>query len=498
VSAAAGTDARRHILVTGASGYVGGRLVRALAARGERLRCLARRPASLAGRFGAEVELVRGDVLAADSLAPALSGIDTAFYLVHSMGADGDFEEDDRRAARNFAAAARAAGVRRIVYLGGLGDERADLSPHLRSRHEVGRLLADSGVPVLELRASIVLGAGSLSFEMIRALVERLPVMITPRWVGVEAQPIGIDDLVAYLVQALDVPLPESRIVEIGGPERVSYGGLMREYARQRGLRRALIRVPVLTPRLSGLWLGLVTPLYARVGRKLVESIVHPTVVRSRSARELFDVTPMSVSTAIARALKESEAEVLTRWCDAVSAGCAPPDWSDGRFGPRLVDARSVRLPVAPEHAFEPIQRIGGTAGWYAYDWLWTLRGALDLAVGGVGVRRGRAHPVQLRVGDALDFWRVEAFEPGRRLLLAAEMKLPGRAWLELAVEPDGPHGASVRQTALFDPVGLGGLAYWHALRPLHALVFAGLLRGIARRALAAERAHAAPGAVRG
>lgn len=446
------------------------------------MRCLARRPTGLASRVGAATEVVQGDVLEADSLGPALEGVESAYYMVHSMGSGTDFEEQDRTAARNFGTAARRAGVRRIIYLGGLGHGR-DLSPHLRSRQEVGEVLRESGVPVLELRASIVIGSGSLSFEMIRALVERLPVMITPRWVEVEAQPIAVDDLLDYLVASLEVPLTESRVFEIGGADRVTYGDLMREYARQRGLRRAMIRVPVLTPWLSSLWLGLVTPLYARVGRKLAESIKHPTVVSDPSALEVFPVRPRGMREAIAAALRNEDHEIAeSRWYDARSSGGEARDASGLRFGSRLVDSRTVELDVGPEEAFAPIRRIGGDTGWYAYDGLWRLRGFLDLLVGGVGVRRGRPEPETLHVGDALDFWRVEAYEPGRRLRLAAEMKLPGRAWLEFEVVPrDG--GATLRQTALFDPLGLFGRAYWYGVAPLHRLVFAGMLRGIARAA---------------
>lgn len=421
-----------------------------------------------------------------DSLASALAGCEMAYYLVHSMGSGHDFESEDREAARNFAQAARQAGLRRIIYLGGLG-HGASLSPHLRSRHEVGDLLRESGVPVLEFRASIVLGSGSLSFEMIRALVERLPVMITPRWVEIEAQPLAVDDLLAYLVAALDVPLEGSRVFEIGGADRVSYGDLMGEYARQRGLRRTMIRVPFLTPRLSSLWLGLVTPLYARVGRKLVESIKHPTVVQDASALEAFSVRPRGMREAIDAALRNEDQEVAaSRWYDAFSSGGKAPDWAGVRFRKRLVDSRSREVDVEPAQAFAPIRRIGGETGWYAYDWLWRLRGFLDLLVGGVGVRRGRPSPGDLQVGDALDFWRVEVYERDRRLRLSAEMKVPGRAWLEFEVEPR-VGGATIRQTALFDPVGLFGLAYWYALYPLHQLVFSAMLDNIAREARAAR-----------
>jgi len=446
------------------------------------VRCLVRREGALASRIGAATEVVIGDVLQAESLAPALAGVECAYYLIHSMGSGKDFEDEDRLAARNFAEAARRAGVRRIIYLGGLGHGE-ELSPHLRSRHEVGEILRESGVPVLELRASIVIGSGSLSFELIRALVERLPVMITPRWVEIETQPIAVDDLLAYLIAALDVPLAESRVFEIGGADRVSYGDLMREYARQRGLRRGMIRVPVLTPRLSSLWLGLVTPVYARVGRKLIESIRHPTVVRDRTALEVFPVKPRSSGEAMAAAIRNEDREIAeSRWYDAFSSGGKSRNWDAVRFGNRIVDSRTRDVDVRPEQAFAPIRRIGGKTGWYGCDLLWGLRGFVDLLVGGVGVRRGRPEADALHVGDALDFWRVEAYEPDRLLRLSAEMRLPGRAWLEFEVVPR-ENGATIRQTALFDPVGLGGLAYWYALYPLHVLVFSRMIRGIARAA---------------
>jgi len=472
---------KRLILLTGATGYVGGRLRRLLEEGGRPLRCLARHPEGLASRVARTTEVVAGDLLEPETLGGALADVDTAYYLVHSMGS-GEFEERDRNAATNFAAAARRAGVRRIIYLGGLGHGE-DLSPHLRSRQEVGDLLRESGTQVLELRASIVLGSGSLSFEMIRSLVERLPIMITPRWVELEAQPIAIEDLLAYLIEALDLPLEESRVFEIGGADQVSYGDLMREYARQRELRRTMIRVPVLTPRLSSLWLGLVTPLYARIGRKLIVSIKHPTVVRDPSALEVFSVRPRGMSDAIGAAIRNEEREIAeSRWSDAFSSGGDARTWAGVRFNNRLVDKRSRTVDVSPQQAFAPIRCIGGETGWYAYDWLWKLRGFLDLLVGGVGVRRGRPAPDDLHVGDALDFWRVEAYEPGRRLRLFAEMKVPGRAWLEFEVEPrEG--GATISQTALFDPVGLSGLAYWYLVYPLHNLVFRAMLERIARAA---------------
>lgn len=476
------------LCLTGATGYIGGRLLSLLEQRGLRVRCLTRRPESLANRVCGATEVVKADVLDRESLVPALEDVDTAYYLVHSMGTHGDFEENDRKGAESFAAAAKQSGVRRIIYLGGLGDSTQKLSPHLRSRHEVGEVLRSSQCQVIEFRASIIIGSGSLSFELIRSLVERLPVMICPRWVSTPAQPIAVEDVLEYLLAALDLEDEESRVFEIGGPDQVSYGDIMREYARQRGLRRVMISVPVLTPRLSSLWLGLVTPVYARVGRKLIEGVRNPTLVQDTAAMDAFDIRPRGLREAIQRALVNEDQQFAgTRWSDALSSGSEPHAWGGMRFGSRIVDSRVVNVDVTPEEAFAPIQRIGGETGWYYATWLWHVRGWLDLLVGGVGMRRGRRDPVNLRVGDALDFWRVEALEPNERLRLAAEMRVPGRAWLEFEVTGlVGESKSQIRQTAVFDPAGLPGLAYWYALYPLHQLVFARMVSGIAR---AAEKA---------
>lgn len=475
------------ILLTGATGYVGGRLLQALEQQQLRVRCLARRPEFLKPKVGAGTEIVTGDVLDRTSLDEAMRGVTVAYYLVHSMGSSGSFEENDRAAARNFGAAAKAAGIERIIYLGGLGNQQETLSAHLRSRQEVGKILRESGVPVLEFRASIVIGSGSLSFEMIRSLVERLPIMITPKWVAMPAQPIAIDDLIAYLVAALDLPVSDYRIYEIGGPDQVSYADIMRAYARQRGLRIRMILVPVLTPFLSSLWLGLITPLYARIGRKLIESIVHSTVVRDNSALEVFDIRPMGIDESMAKALANEEREfAATRWSDALCSSGATLSWGGVRFGTRLVDSRATQVQRSPEVAFRPIQKLGGESGWYAWNRLWRVRGFLDLLIGGVGVRRGRRTNNELRVGDTIDFWRVEKFEPNHLLRLMAEMKLPGRAWLEFEVRGDAL-ASTIRQTAIFEPVGLFGRIYWYALWPLHQLVFSGMLRRIRE---AAEVAH--------
>ncbi len=481
------------ILITGATGYVGGRLVRRLYGAGRPIRCLARTPAYLRSRLPEDVSVVPGDVLDRRSLTGALEGVSTAYYLVHSMGTSSDFEEDDRRAATNFAMAARTAGVRRIIYLGGLASG-PDLSPHLRSRNEVGEILRNSGVPTIEFRASIVIGSGSLSFELVRSLTERLPVMLTPSWVRLKTQPIGVEDLLDYLAAALDVELESSEIVEIGGADVVSYSDLIREYAQQRGLRRMMIPVPVLTPTLSSLWLGLVTPLFARVGRKLIEGLRNETVVQNPAPARRYGLRPRGIHEAISRALvNEDRSAAETRWSDAVSATGPSPAWGGVKFGNRIVDTRTARVATTPSEAWTPIRRLGGDEGWYHANPLWRLRGALDLLVGGPGFRRGRPDPEALRAGDPVDFWRVEDVRTPESLRLVAEMKLPGRAWLQFDIEGVGSDGCTIRQTAIFDPVGLAGRLYWYALYPLHASIFRGMLSGIAARAESIARsAHGA------
>ena len=446
------------VLLTGATGYIGGRLLRALEEGGRTVRCLARHPEKVAPARP-DTTIVRGDCLDEASLDRALTGVDTAYYLVHSMAAGTRFAELDKQAARNFGRAAARAKVRRIIYLGGLADDRSSLSTHLRSRAETGDALRAAGVPVVEFRASIVVGAGSLSFEMIRALVERLPVMICPRWVDTLAQPIAIDDVIAYLVAALTLPVNGDAVFEIGGPEVVSYGDLMRRYARLRGLRRLLLPVPVITPHLSGLWLSLVTPTQARVGRALVEGLRNATIVRSAAAQLAFHITPTPLHDALVRAIADDRSNLK-------------------------IDRRTTIVDVPPAQAFAPIRRIGGTAGWYFGNRLWRLRAWLDRCLGGVGMAGGRRDPEQCQVGDTIDGWTVDAFEPERRLRLVAGMKLPGRGWLEFEVTPlDGGRRSRISQTATFDPRGVLGRAYWNAVLPFHAVIFRGMLRNLARRA---------------
>jgi len=473
------------ILLTGASGYIGGRLLLSLENQGYRLRCLARRPEILKQKAGRpSTEVVSGDVLDRPSLDFALRGVDVAYYLVHSMSSTGSFEETDRQAARNFSEAAKAAGVKGLIYVGGLGSDEEELSTHLRSRHEVGDILKQSGLPVCEFRASAVIGSGSASFELIRALVERLPIMLTPRWVKGKAQPIAIDDLLDYLMEALRIPTTKYRIYEVGGADQVSYADMMRAYGRQRGLAPRIIPVPVLTPWLSALWLGLITPLYARIGRAIIESIVHVTVVRDNAALATFSVRPMGVDQAIHRALAHEETHfAATRWSDALSSSGKLRSWGGVRFGTRLVDSRTLTVDAPPDVVFKCIERIGGDTGWYACDWLWLVRGFIDLLEGGVGMRRGRPSTMTLRVGDTVDSFRVEAIEPNRCLRLKSEMNLPGRAWLEFEVTGTGS-STTIRQTAIFDPVGLTGQMYWFSLYLPHEFVFSGMLQGIAQAAL--------------
>jgi uncharacterized protein YbjT (DUF2867 family) len=471
-------------LLTGATGYVGGRLLRRLERNGSAVRCLCRNPESLGWRVGPGTEVVRGDLLEPASLVAAFNGVDTAFYLVHSMNSGKDFEVEERTAACNFAEAACRAGVRQIVYLGGLG-HGAELSPHMRSRAATGDILRSSGVPVIEFQASIVIGSGSASFEMMRALVERLPVMITPRWVNTAAQPIAIEDVIEYLAAATRLPVKGSRTFEIGGADITSYVGLMREYARQRSLRRWIVRVPFLSLSLSSRWLTLITPVYAGIGRRLIASVRNPSVVRSAGAQEAFNIRPMGIQRAIERALMNEDHELAeTRWSDARARSRSGASSSPGRD--LLINEQTVRVPVAALQAFAPIRRIGGGTGWYFGNVLWRIRGLMDLMTGGVGMRRGRPDPETPFPGSTLDFWRVESYEPGRLLRLFAEMKVPGRAWLEFRAEPDGP-STVIRQIAQFEPRGLIGVLYWYLLSPIHELMFRGMLRRIAAASLDAS-----------
>jgi len=474
-----------NILVTGASGYIGGRLVPRLLDGGHHVICLARDPNRLAGGRWKDVEVRRGDALNPEGLSQVLRGVDIAYYLIHSMaeGARG-FEDRDRVAAQNFGAAARTAGVQQIVYLGGLGAGDKELSAHLASRQEVGNILRASGVPVTEFRAAVIVGAGSMSFEMIRYLTERLPVMITPRWVTTRCQPIAIDDVLEYLTRCLSEPRAKGRTFEIGGPDVLTYGDMMRGYAAARGLRRTLISVPVLTPRLSSYWVDLVTPIPASYSHPLIEGMRSEVVVHEPSAREVFNCEPMPYEEALRRALDRTQSgQVETFWAAAGRPDSLKPGVMSIVTEGMIVEQRQVEVAASSPEVFATFSGIGGQRGWFYADWAWQVRGLIDGLIGGVGVRRGRRHPDELRPGEALDFWRVEIVEPGRLIRLRAEMKLPGLAWLQFEARPLARGGTQLIQTAFFEPHGLAGLLYWYLLHPLHQLIFSGMAQAVGRLA---------------
>ncbi|WP_067802574.1 SDR family oxidoreductase [Actinomadura formosensis] len=483
-------DTPRLYLVTGASGYIGGRLVPELLDAGHRVRCMVRSARRLRDQPWADrVEIAEADATDREATARALEGVDVAYYLIHAIGGGGGFAETDRRAARTFAGAAREAGVGRLVYLGGMEPEE-ELSPHLRSRAEVGEILLHSGVPTAWLRAAVIIGSGSVSFEMLRYLTERLPVMVTPRWVHTRIQPIAIRDVLHYLVAAAGLPAEVSRGFDIGGPDVLTYVDMMRRYAAVAGLkRRIIIPVPVLSPWLSSLWVGVITPVPGGLARPLVESLRNEVVCADDDIAEYVPPPPggptgfeRSVELALRRV---READVATRWSSASVPGApsdplpTDPDWAGGSL---YTDERSCRTAAPPERLWEVIEGIGGEHGWYSFPLAWRVRGVLDRLVGGVGLRRGRRDPRRLRIGESVDFWRVEEIEPGRLLRLRAEMRLPGLAWLELGVaEEDGR--TRFTQRALFHPRGLAGQVYWWAFRPFHDRIFGGMCKGIARAA---------------
>ncbi len=474
---------KKNILITGATGYIGSRLLKELKKTDYSISCLARKPEYLTSRVPGNIKVIKGDVLNTESLEKALKGIDTAFYFVHSMGNKDSFEELDRVGAQNFAQAAEKMNVKRIIYLGGLGDSSKKLSQHLESRHETGEILRSYKTQVIEFRSSVVIGAGSLSFELIRALVEKLPIMTTPRWVYVETQPILINDLLDYLTGAIDKEFEGNKIFEIGCEDIVTYGDLMKIYADHRGLKRYIIPVPVLTPWLSSLWLGLVTPIYARIGRKIIDSLKYSTVVKDHSVDNYFDIKPKNVSESVRIALDDEEKKFHQNdWQQSLSSTNTLKSWGGKKFGSRIVDTHSQTTDLSKEKLFVPVKNIGGKNGWYYADWLWKLRGYIDIAFGGVGMRRSRSEDEEIRVGDIIDWWRVEEYRENEVLRLYSEMKLPGRAWLEFKVKEKNDHSI-IEQTAIFDPVGLSGLLYWYALYPIHNIIFSGMVKNIVQKA---------------
>jgi uncharacterized protein YbjT (DUF2867 family) len=475
-----------HVLVTGATGYVGGRLVPRLLDQGYSVRVLARDPQRLQGRsWLPNVEVVTGDVLKPETLPSVVKDIDIAFYLIHSMSSTTDFSHRDLNAAENFGIASREARVNRIIYLGGLGDPKRNLSPHLRSRQETGDKLRESGIPITEFRAGIIVGSGSASFEMIRYLTERLPVMICPRWVYTRGQPISIHNVLEYLIFSLGSPSSSGKIIEIGGKDILTYGEMMLSYAKVRGLRRFLIPVPVLTPRLSSYWVHWVTPIPAEIAQPLIEGLRNEVIVRDPIARNLFsDLQPIGYEEAVKMALNTLEVEqVESTWTDSISSSLrdlpiVKLENSEGM----ITETRHLEVYAQPETIYKVITSLGGKNGWFYADWLWHLRGIIDRAVGGVGLRRGRRHPTELRIGDTLDFYRVETLEQNKLMRLRAEMKVPGKAWMEFRIHHPEDGTSLITQTAYFAPKGLFGHLYWYILYPIHALVFSGLINAIGSR----------------
>jgi uncharacterized protein YbjT (DUF2867 family) len=483
----------QRIAIAGATGYIGGRLAPRLLNAGYALRCLVRSPRKLEGRewtSDSRVEIRKSDLSDAPSLTHELRGCDAAFYLVHSMmSADREYAERDLALAFAFAKAARDADVRRIIYLGGLGETGSGLSEHLSSRRDVESALGSAGVPVTVLRAAMIIGSGSASFEILRYLVQRLPVMITPKWVTTRCQPIAVENVLAYLVGVLSAPDTIGAVFDIGGSETLCYRDIMRIMAEELGLpRRPIIAVPVLTPRLSSYWIHLVTPLSNKIARPLAEGLRNEVVCRENRLARIIPQKLLDVREAIHSALSQVEAHLVeTNW---TMAGPMPgdPDWSGGTV---FRDEREVAVGAPASAVFRAVCRLGGRRGWYA-DWLWKIRGALDRLAGGPGLRRGRRDPDALRYGDALDFWRVVGLEQDRSLSLRAEMRLPGQALLDFRIEANGAQNCTLRQTALFEPRGLFGLMYWYAVLPLHGVVFRGMLASIQRDAVeiaALERA---------
>ncbi|UYP19104.1 SDR family oxidoreductase [Rhodococcus sp. Z13] len=478
-----------RILVTGATGYIGGRLAPRLLEAGHRVRVLVRDPRKLQDvPWAGDVEIVRGDLGDRGSLEQACRDIDVVYYLVHSMGGKEDFVDAEKQAAQNVAEAARDGGVSRIVYLGGLHPDSGELSPHLYSRAQVGAILVDSGVPTLVLQAGVVIGSGSASFEMIRHLSNRLPVMTTPRWVDNRIQPIAVRDVLHYLVAAADAPLERSGAYDIGGPDVLRYGEMMQQYAEVAGLaKRRILVLPVLTPKLAGLWIGLVTPIPPGLGRSLIESLSNDAVMRNHDIDAIIPPPEEGLTgyrDAVRLALGRIErGEVETTWADASPVGApadplpSDPDWAGEVV---FTDERSLDSDASPEEVFATIESIGGENGWYSFPLAWTVRGWLDRFAGGVGPNRGRRHPRVLNTGDALDFWRVEEIHRPELLRLRAEMRAPGGAWLEWRVEPREGGRSRLHQRAVFFPRGLAGRAYWYSLVPFHGIIFRGMLENIA------------------
>jgi len=485
---------RPVVAVFGASGFVGRGLIEPLALRAHAVRCVSRDPSRLELPTRGNALPITADLLVEASLTRVLRGADVVYYLAHALAEPEAFADLEAEAAENFARAVAASGVRRIVYLGALAQigGSGDASDHVSSRRRVGEILRSSGVPVTELRASVAIGAGSMPFEVVRALVERLPVMVTPRWTRMPIQPIAKADLIAYLLAAGEERGTASHVYEIGGASVIDYAELMRAYGRARGLRRLMIRVPVITPRLSSLWLKLVTPAHFRMGRRIVDSASHASVVADPAALEAFPIRPVGVEEAVRDALREED-EAVARLQLADPA--APTVSQRRRVGTRFLEYRAALVPADPSACFRVISDIGGRTGWYWGNALWRFRGALDRLVGGPGMRVVEASDRPRVVGDIVDFWTVDACDGESHLRLRADMKLPGEALLDLRVRPlESGEGCRIEQTVTFDARGVFGIVYWYALYPIHVLVFDRMLRGMARAAMGSSNPPRPPG----
>lgn len=477
-----------NILVSGASGYVGSHLVPALLTREHSVFCMTREARKLSARFPRRVNIVEADALQPQTLGGIFRGIDVAYYLIHSLGRSGEaFRELDHTAACNFAKAAKEAGVKRIIFMGGLGDPTRELSIHLRSRHETSLALREYGPPLTEFRSAVIIGAGGISFEMIRYLTERLPLMICPSWVTTRIQPIGIDDVVRYLVAAPEVPDSAGETIDIGSPSIESYRSMMLKYAAHRGLRRLLLQVPVLTPRLSSYWVDLVTPIPSSISHPLIEGLRNEVVCRNDSAPRLFpNIQPVTYEKSLGLALEVPDlAKVVERRAAQQFAGPKPDSWRHRVTEDEgwVVDIREGRSKASMAQVFAVAEGIGGARGWYYGPRLWRLRAWMDRMLGGSGMGEGRRHPDTLELGDKLDFWEVDCLERGRLLRLRALMKVPGEAYLQFETFPEAGGGTRLRSTALFRPRGLMGRIYWWMLLPVHRLIFSGLNAAIRSRA---------------
>ena len=471
------------VLLTGATGYIGSRLLTRLSKETVKIRCIARNPEYLSNKHRSlDLDIRKCDLLEKEDLNDHFKNVDVAYYLVHSLDSGNDFREKELTCAKNFLESCLANNVKKIVYLGGLASGKDTLSPHLDSRMQVGNILRSSNIPCLEFQASIIIGSGGLSFEIIQSLVKRLPAMITPKWVSSLAQPIGVNDVTEYLAQSINLAIEADLIIQIGGPDQISYKELMKEFGRQAGYKRAMISVPVLTPRLSSLWLGLVTPAYARAGRKLIDSLTSDSIVTDKKGQNLFNINPISYKEAIKYAIKSDQKHTShSRWFDALSSGGKGSNKPKVHYKYSFEDRRNVELSAGKKEIFQTLNNIGGRNGWYFANYLWKVRGWIDLVLGGVGMRRNRMFNDKFVVGDTLDWWRISKVIDFSMVELTAEMRLPGKATLSFELGQTSGQ-TTLTQTASFYTNTILGCLYWIMLYPLHAVIFRGMITSISKR----------------